>query len=342
MANARMNGRPFELVDYTDELLLIPNQWGLINELGLFSSEGISKHTVEFDESEGTLCLLQDMPRGERSKYNKDDYSKLHAVPVPHYNQDDSIKPEDVQGRRRSGTVNEDMRVADVRARKMQRMRMNWASTLEYARSKALQGTVYAPNGTVSLNWYTEMGVLQKSVDFVLGTTTTNLIGKTEEVIAHIQDNILSGESVTEVVGLCSPEWFSKFIAHASVAEAYKYYSSTAEPLRNRLGSGRYRTFEHAGVRLIEYRGTFKDGAGVAQKIIPTGEAYFVPMGTSDMFKTYFSPAHKFDLVNTIGEEQYMFEYADARGTEIVIETESNFLNMVRRPQAVVKATTSN
>ena len=60
-------------------------------------------------------------------------------------------------------------------------------------------------------------------------------------------------------------------------------------------------------------------------------------MGTTDMFKTYFSPANKFDHVNTLGEEQYMFEYADGKGTEIILETESNFLNMVRRPQAVVK-----
>jgi hypothetical protein len=25
--------KPFELVDYTEELLLVPNKWGLINEL---------------------------------------------------------------------------------------------------------------------------------------------------------------------------------------------------------------------------------------------------------------------------------------------------------------------
>jgi hypothetical protein len=332
MPNARSQSNAFQLVDYTDELLLIPNQWGLINELGLFSAEPVSKHSVEFDETEGTLSLLKDMPRGERAQYNKEDYSKLHSVPVPHYNYDDAIKPEDVQGRRRTGTVNEDMRIADARAKKMERMRRNWAATVEYARSQALQGNVYAPNGTVTLNWYTEMNQSQQAVDFDLDTTTTDLIAKNEAVIAHIQDNILSGEIVTEIVGICSSEFFSDYVSHASVVEAYKYYSSQVEPLRNRLGSGRFRQFEHGGLRLIEYRGSF-----AGSRIIPANEAYFVPMGTSDMFKTYYSPAHKFDLVNTLGEEQYLFEYDNGKGTEITLETESNFLNAVRRPQAVVK-----
>lgn len=332
MPNARSTGNPYQLEDFTDELLMIPNKWGLINELGLFDGEGVSKHTIQFDEHSGTLSLLEDMPRGERSKVSKDDFSKLHAVPVPHYNQDDAIKPEDVQGRRRSGTASEDETVANVRAKKMERFRRSWAATVEYARSQALQGTVYAPNGTVVLNWYTEMNVAQKSVDFVLGTTTTNIIEKCEEVIAHIQDNILSGETVNDIVVLCGPTFFSSLVKHSSVVTAYTYYSSMQEPLRNRLGSGRFRQFEYGGLRFIEYRGSFN-----GTPIIPKAEAYAVPLGTSDMFKTYYSPAHKFGLVNTLGEEQYMFEYQDGRDTEIILETESNFLNMVRRPQAVVK-----
>jgi len=338
MANARSNGNAFVLNDYTDELLLIPNQWGLINELGLFEGRGVSKHTVEFDETSGSLVLIEDKPRGERSQYNKEDYSKLHSVPVPHFPFDDAITPADVQGRRRKGTVNEDEMQDEVRARKMMRMRKSWAATMEYARAQALQGTVYAPNSTVSLNWYTEMNQSQTTVNFALTTATTDLVDKNEDVIAAVQDNIQSGEVITDIVGLCSPEYFSAYVGHASVAEAYKYYSSNTEPQRNRLGSGRFRQFEHAGLRLIEYRGSFLDSAGSTQKIIPANEAYFVPMGTSDMFLTYYSPANKFQFVNTLGEEQYMFEYENGTDTEITIETESNFLNAVKRPQAVIKA----
>lgn len=331
MVNVR-NTNPFEIVDYTDELLLIPNQWGLINQMGLFAEEGVSQHTVQFDNTTGTLTLLKDQPRGVRNQYNTRDRGKLHAVPVPHFNLDDSIKPEDVQGKRRVGTANEVDTVANQRAKIMMRMRMNWAATMEYARAQALQGSVYAPNGTVSLNWYTEMGQVQKDVDFDFDDSSVFQIEKAEEVIAHIQDNIQSGEIVTSVVGLCSPEFFTRLIRHASVRDAFTYYQSTQEPQRNRLGTGVIRRFVYGGIEFVEYRGSFN-----GNRIIPAGEAYFVPMGTSDTFKTFYSPAHKFQYVNTLGEQQYMFEYDDGRDTEIVIETESNFLNVVRRPQAVVK-----
>jgi Phage major capsid protein E len=67
-----------------------------------------------------------------------------------------------------------------------------------------------------------------------------------------------------------------------------------------------------------------------------------LPQGTADMFKTYFSPANKFSHVNTIGEQAYVFTYKDPKDSEIIIQSEANFLNLVRRPQAVVQLTTSN
>jgi hypothetical protein len=50
----------------------------------------------------------------------------------------------------------------------------------------------------------------------------------------------------------------------------------------------------------------------------------------------------KFDLVNTIGQEAYMFEYASPKGDKIEIETESNFLHALRRPAAVARLYSSN
>jgi hypothetical protein len=330
--------KPFELVDYTQELLLIPNQWGLINELGLFSEEPVSQHSVTVESSEGTLGLVTDQVRGARNTMNKNDTRSLRSFPIPHFPLDDAVKPEDVQGKRAYGSPDQAETEAAVIARKLERVRMNHAVTLEAARAYAITaGAIYAPNGTVSGNFYTDFGITRKSIDFVLGTTTTDLNAKSEEGIAHIQDTIQSGEVVSNIIVLCSPAFFGKLINHATVKEAYKYYTSTQEPLRNRLGSGVYRRFVHGGVEYIEYRGSYN---GVA--LIPAGEAYMLPQGTSDMFLTYFSPANKFSHVNTLGEQAYVFTYKDPTDTQIQIQSESNFLNLIRRPQAVVKLTTSN
>lgn len=338
MATIRSFDKPFELVDYTEELLLVPNKWGLINELGIFRSEPVAQHSITVEARAGTLAAISDQVRGARNLVNKDDNRNLRSFPIPHFPLDDMVSPNDLQGKRAYGSADAAETEAAVIARKLERIRMNHSVTLEAARAYALTtGAIYAPNGTVAANYYTDFGVTRTEVDFTLGTTTTEMVTKIESIIAAIQDNIISGEVVTKIVALCSPTFFSKLIVHPTVKEAFKYYTSVQEPLRQRLGSGVYRRFEFAGVEFIEYRGTYNGSA-----LIPAGDAYFLPMGTSDMFISYFSPANKFSHVNTLGEEAYAFTYKDSKDEKIEIQTESNALHLVRRPAAVCRGFSSN
>jgi len=337
MPTVRSFDKPFEVVDLTEELNLIPNTWGLINELGIFRNEGVAQHTITVEASEQTISVIPDTVRGARNTVNSDDVRKIYAFAVPHFPLDDQVTPQDLQGKRAYGSDAADTEAAVV-ARKLERIRRNHAITLEAARAYAItNGAIYAPNGTVVGNYYTSFGITRKDVDFVLGTTTTDITAKIEEVIAHIQDNILSGEVISGVAVLCSPEFFTKLINHPAVKEAYKYYASTQEPLRNRLGTGLYRRFMHGGVEFIEYRGSYN-----GNRLVPAGDAYAMPTGTQDMFITYFSPANKLSLVNTIGQEAYVFQYRDPKDEGILLQSESNHLSLVRRPGAVVRVFSSN
>ena len=336
MSTIRSFTKPFEMVDYTEALISVPNQWGLVNELGIFRNEPIAQHSITIEKIDGTLGLITDQPRGARNLVNRDDTRQLLSFAMPHFPLDDYISPNDVQGKRAYGNADASETEAAVMARKMTRIRQNHAQLLETARCFAItNGAIFAPNGTVVGNYYTSFGVTRKDVNFVLNVGTTDVVAKNEEVIAHVQDNILSGESVSNIVALCSPGFFSAYIAQAGVKEAYKYYASTQEPLRERLGSGIYRRFVHGGLELIEYRGVSPAGT----PLIPANEAYFMPVGTADTFISYFGPANKFSHVNTLGEEAYAFVYPDPKDEQIEIQTEANFINLIRRPQCIVRGT---
>ena len=338
MTIARSFTNGFQLTDVSESILLIPNTWGLINELGIFSEQSVSQHSITLESTAGTIGLITDRVRGERNNVSRDEVRRLYSYAVPHFPLSDAVKPEDIQGIRAYGTADAAETEAAVIARKLERIRRSHAITLEYARAQAITtGTVYAPNGTVAANYYSDFGVTRKEIDFVLSTATTNLLGKLEEGLAHVQDNILSGEVINDVVILCSPEFFSKFIDHASVKEAYKYYSSTQEPLRQRLGTGIYRSFYHGGCLLLEYRGSYN-----GQRLIPAGDAYMLPKGTSESFITAFSPCNRFSFVNSLGEQVYAFTNRDGNDSEITIESESNFINILRKPQCVVRCFSSN
>lgn len=334
----RSFGNGFEVQDWTQEVNVVPNQWGTIGQLGIFQEESIAEHVVVFEETIKDGALLVDRVRGDRGTMGKDASRKLHTFAVPHFPHDDYISPQDLQGKRAYGSAAGVETLEQVRARKLERIRQNHAWTLEYARAFAITSAqVYAPNGTVSQNWNTEFGVTRLTVDFLLGTSTTEVIAKIEAGIAQIQDNAF-GATVTGTVVLTSPEFFAKLIAHPAVKTAYQYYTSTQEPLRQRLGGSNAmrREFEFGGTRFIEMRDTY-----AGQRLIPANKAFMVPTGT-DAFKTYFSPANRFGLVNTLGEQVYVFESPDAKGTKIEIESESNFVNALLRPALVVEFNTSN
>ena len=332
----------FELQDWTQEVNVIPNTWGTIGQLGIFDVEPVAEHTVVFEEIIKNGALIVDRVRGDRGSVGKDAVRKLHSFAVPHFPYDDYISPSDLQGKRAYGSPSDAETLENVRTRKMEIARRNHAMTLEAARAQAIvAGTVYAPSGTVSQNWFTEFGKTQTSVDFVLGTSTTEVMGKIETALAAIQDNAGSSTSMTGVVALCSPTWFAKLIAHATTKTAYSSYSSMQEPLRQRLAAGGSATvlrreFYHGGVLFIEMRDAYN-----GTQLITAGKAYMLPQGT-DAFKTYFSPANRFGLTNTLGEEVYMFEYPEPRGTKIELETESNFVNALLRPELVIELTSSN
>lgn len=335
----RSFGSAYEVSDYTKEVNIIPNSWGTIGNLGIFQEESVAEHVVAFEEIVYNGAILVDRIRGDRGTQNKGQVRKIHTFAIPHFPLDDYISPQDVDGKRAYGAMDEAERLADVRMRKMERIRKAHADTLEFARAQLITaGTVYSPNGTASLDWNAEFGWTRVSVDFTLGTSTTDVLEKIEAGLASLQDNA-NGQSHTGYVVLSSPEFFAKLVKHASVKQAYQYYTSTQEPLRQRLGGPltKNRMFDYGGVTFVEMRDTAPNGA----RHIPANKAFLVPQGT-DVFKTFFSPAQRFGLVNTLGEQVYMFETPDAKGTKIEIETESNFANALMMPSQVVEFNTSN
>ena len=337
MPITRSYSNAFEVQDLTPVLQLIPNEYGLINQLGLFQEQGITTHTLTFESTNQTIGLIPDQMRGTRNTVNSDNTRKIFAIPTVHHPLDDYVAPQDLIGKRAYGTDLQETEAA-VMQRKLEKIRKQHAFTIERARAQMItQGTVYSPNNTVSVDIYSLLGVSRKSVDCLLGTSTTEIQEKLEEAVAWSMDNLNNGGMVEEVIVLASPEWFAKFVRHAKISQAFTYYNSTQEPLRNRLGGmARYRQFVYNNITFIEYR------SDPSNPLIPTGKAYLLPRGVDNFLTSYYSPANKMSLVGTVGESAYAFTYRDPKDEGIVIQTEHNAVHVMNRPAACVELTSSN
>lgn len=347
MTTARSFLNNGELTDYTQTINSIPNMWGLIGNMGIFRDEGVAQNTITVESRDQTIALLADSPRGLRDQtVGKDDNYVTRAFAIPHFPVMDRIEPRDIQGKRAYGTPDQADTLSLARIRKLEQMRKSIQITKEFMRMQAIKGNVVTPKGTVISDLYSDFGVSQTSVDFLLGTASTKINDKIEEVIAHIQDNLFTGSVPDMITVLCSPEFFTKLVGHSKVETYYNTYLNTNQSngeqvLRDRLGTGLYRTFSHKGLVFVEYRGKF-NYQGSTVNLVGANDAYAFPMGVDDLFVGYNGPADHLDFVNTLGEPMYAFEHTDPRGFYHEMFAETNYLPMCRRPQAVVKCTTSN
>lgn len=338
MTIARDFTNPNQVVEYTEALMLYPNEYGLLNEKGLFTKKYISQNTVQFESKAGVISVIPDAPRGSRHFVNNEKLGKVLTYSSTFHPLDDALFAHELQGRRRFGTPDQLEIEAERVAEKLAVIRKAHAATLETARWYTLcTGSQWAPSGTQSANFYSDMGISRVEKDLALGTATTEVNQIVQEGIAAIQDTIQSGEVITAFTAFCSPEFFAKLTRQAKIVSAFTMYASSQEPLRNGFRSGKFQTFYFGNVTYIEVRGGYN-----GQRFIPAGDAYLVAEGTSDSFETIFTPSDKFDTVGTIAEEAYVWAWKDQRNTKIEFESSSSFVNVLKRPQAVVRLYSSN
>ncbi len=330
-------GSGFATADYTQEINKIPNTFGRIQAMGLFTPESVDTDTVIIDQVDETLSVLSSKERGSPAPRQNPETRKTMALTIPHFPLDDYITPRDVRAQRAPGSQQLDS-TTRVRLKKANSLARSHRQTLEFLRMGALKGVVVDGGGNTLVNLFTEFGITEESVDLLLGTATTDVAGLVLGAKRHIEQNVASGELINGYHCFCSPLFYDKLVAHTKVREAYSQYTSIAEPLREDRRSG----FVWQGIMFEEYNAQVKDAAGAIQKFVPDNDARLFPTGVSDMFVNYFAPADHMDHVNTLGQEMYLFEYEDPRGRYIELHSESNPLTICRRPQALVKLTTSN
>lgn len=322
----------FAVVDRTNELLLLPQNWTLQNDSGMWNEEFLTTKTVTFEERAGTLSLVKDQIEGSKPQTTGNDLRKLHSYPMSHHPMMDALFPQDIAAVLRPGAMAPEF---DTQERalmwKMEKIRKSYDRTLNFARFRTLaNGTAWAPNGTISANFYNDMGVTRKNENFDLANASSDIIAHCEAVISNFQSQATEGQEIQRVVAYCSGGFFSALIAHPKVQAGYNLYAAMApqQISRDRAGGmSLYRRFVFSNIEFIEVTQSV-DGT----PLVDTDKAVFVADDGDGAFMTYFGPAQRFGYVNTTAVSNYLWTYADPRGTQITIESEMNMLNVLRRP----------
>ncbi|MET1410708.1 major capsid protein [Roseibium sp. HPY-6] len=343
---------PYSNVELTEEVNRIPNEYGMLNALNLAPDEPMASRFVRIDFRDGYIVVLAADEPGAPGQMSEQDDIGGTILMIPHFPHLETIKAEDLVGG--VEVINGMMSARNLgteTARRLNTIRRNHSITLEYIRMGMLRGLIKDGKGRTLYDLFSIFNLIKKTIDFALGTASTNVYEKCEEVIDHVQTN-LKGETSTQIETVVSPSFFSKFVSHPNV-EKFWIQTQQASRLqdieRQNLGGNWGRVFEFGQILWREYKGSFPvrntAGAITSEAIVEANKGHAYPAGTQNLFTTYQGPVHHVDMVNIAPDASdpvYISSKVLDHGAGVEMKSQSNRLAVCKQPNLVVELETSN
>jgi hypothetical protein len=318
----------FSVTSLTDAINAIPYvPTGLAP---LFQETSVMTLTVAIENKEGVLTLVPPTPRGGPGTTIQKRNRSMLDIRVPHFERNDAVMAEEVQGVRAWGSETVLETVQGYVAQRLAEHSQDFETTAEYHRIGAVKGIVtYADGSTLDL--FNLFGVSQETeVDFDLDNATPAagaLRKKCDTVVRLIAAN-LGGVPYSGVRAEVGDAFWDDLIAHKEVRETYLNQAQAAE-LRN---GTLYQDFGFGGITWRNYR-----GAVGGTSFVNTDKAHLYPTGVPGMFRCVYAPADYMETVNTPGQRLYVKQYEMPNGKGIHLDVQTNALHYATRPKALIK-----
>ncbi len=326
----------FGVIPLTDAINNVKFVPGRIGSMGLFSTSSIATTAIAIEEKDGILTLVSPSPRGGPGQTVEKTGRRLRMLSVPHFEINDSVMAEEVQGVRAWGSETNVEQLMAKLAERGQIHSQSMAITEEHARVGAIKGVITYANGQTT-NLFTEFGVNQESEadwDLDNANPAAGVLRKKCAGLYRQMAAILDGLPFSGIHAFCGDAFFDDLIAHKETRETFQEQEAAA--LRagyvSNGASGSYGIFDFGGIRFENYRGYFGN-----TPFIGTDAVHFFPVGVPGLFRTVYAPADYNETVNTMGRRLYVKQYAMQNDKGINLDTQMNALSYCTRPKVLIK-----
>lgn len=324
----------FSLVPLTDAINKLKFVPGLIGGMNLFMESGVAATSIALEERDGILTLVSPSPRGGPGTTLDKTKRKLRSLAIPHFEIDDAIMAEEVQGVRQWGS---ETALETVMGKVTDRTAIHSQSleaTQEFSRIGAVKGIVTYADST-TLNLFTEFGVTQETeIDFDLDNASPAegvLRRASAKVIRQIA-GILEGVPFNGVHAFVGDTFYDDLIAHKEVRDTFLRQVEARQLREGYVEGGQsFGSFNFGGIVWQNYRGKVGD-----TDFVNTDKAHIFPTGVPNLFRTYFAPADYVETVNTLGRRLTAKQFPMPNDKGIELEVQMNTLNICTRPKALI------
>jgi len=307
-----------------------------ISELGLFEEESTDVTKIAIEKKGEILSLIPPTPRGGPGVTLDKEKRDLRILEVPHFEVNDAIYAEEVQGVRAMGQEAALETVAGKVTQRFVTHVNSHAVTEEFSRMGAVTGVVTYADGT-TLDLFSEFGVsAEAEIDFDLDNTSPvdGILRKKCAGVTRQVGSILGGVPFSGLWAFVGDNYFDNLLQHKEVRDTYKGWSE-AQILRDSyIGPNRssWGIFEFGGIIWENYRGAVGNTS-----FINTDKCQIFPVGVPGLFKSVRSPADYMETVNTMGQRFYAKQYRMPNDKGVHLDTQTNSLHYCSRPKTLIK-----
>jgi hypothetical protein len=330
------NNDAFSVTNLTDAVNALAFVPGRIGEMGLFAESGVNTTSILIEEKDGILSLVAPSPRGGAGQTIEKGARRARPLSVPHFEINDAIMAEEVQGVRAWGQETALMQIQDRVAERAMIHSQSMEATQEYSRIGAIKGIITYADAT-TMNLFTEFGVSQEAeVDFDLDNAnpTDGVLRKKCAGVTRTVANHLAGLPFSGVRAFCGDNFFDDLLAHKEVRSTFLNWPA-AQILREGYiepNGKSYGAFEFGGIVWENYR-----GAVGSQAFIDADKCHIYPVGVPGLFRTVYSPADYSETTNTLGQRLYAKQYPMPNGKGVHFDVQMNALEYCTRPKVLIK-----
>ena len=331
------NSNAFGIVPLTDAINKIKFVPGRIGAMGLFQESGIATTSAAIEEKDGLLSLISPSARGAPGTTLTKVRRTLRNVTIPHFEINDAVMAEEVQGVRAWGSETDVEMVMGKVAERGAIHSQSLEATNEYSRIGAVKGIVTYADST-TLNLFDLFGVSQvaeRDWDLDNASPAAGALRKACAAVIRQLAAQLDGIPFSGVYALCGDAFFDDLIAHTEVRASYLQQQEASQLRTGYIdggAGGSYGSFNFGGITFENYR-----GAVGATGFINTDKCHVFPVGVPGLFRTYWAPADYIETVNTNGQRLYTKQYEMANGKGVHLDTQMNALNLCTRPATLLQ-----
>ncbi|MCG3266107.1 major capsid protein [Yoonia sp. I 8.24] len=325
----------FSVIALTAALNNQPFVPGQVGATGIFDEEGVSTTTIKIEENNGTLAIIEPTARGGPGQTSDDDTRRLIPFEIDHFEINDAVMADEVQGVRMFGETDQLETVQNRIDSKQVKHARSFDTTLEHQRVGAIKGVVVSGQGRVLHDLYDRFGLaVPAPIVMGLGSAVSGIATKIkEDIVYSIEDDL--DEAYSGIHAMCGREYHAALWDQAEVRETF-----LADNQGYQLRDGAPDVFRVGGVTWERYRtGRRAKAANSDVSFIADNEARVFPVGVPDLFITRFAPADLEETVNTIGLPRYANQYPMANGKGRHLDAQMNAISLCTRPGALRKLT---